>query len=246
MNSKIHMTLASAACVLGCALGPVVAHGASSDNPAAASDAVAAGPAPSAAHVWMTGHWVSEGGQWKWVMAHWELPPSTSATWISGHWVPQGASWVWANGAWSVGDPPQSNSVPPTPPGQAAQAPATAGTYIPMPSTPAPVVYGEYGPDGVERAIDQPPVTTDYGPVQYDSAYPGYYWTYDPWYWGGYPWAYFGWGAGFYGWGGGYAHWGHSGYYGRGGGRGGNSGRGAGGYSGRGATGGHFGSGRTH
>lgn len=247
MNSKIQKALAGAACVMGFAIAPAVPVGAVPEGPPAATGAVA-GPAPSPAYVWMSGHWNMESGQWKWVSAHWELPPSRSAIWVGGHWVSQGGSWIWVNGAWNVADMPQAEAGPPQPPGQ----PATQGQVVPAPSTPAPYLDGQYGPGGVDRAIDQPPVTTDYGP-SYDVAYPGYSWTYDPWYWGGYPWTYLGWGPGFYGWwgGGAYGHWGHSGPSGRGGhaghyGRGGgNVGRGAGGFTAHG-SGGTFGGGHTH
>ena len=103
---------------MGCAFASAASPGVPSDNPSAASDGVVAGPPPSPAYVWMTGHWNSENGQWKWISAHWELPPSRSAVWVGGHWVPQGGSWAWTNGAWSVGDSPQSQAGPPQPPGQ--------------------------------------------------------------------------------------------------------------------------------
>ncbi len=178
----------------------------------------------------MAGHWNSEGGQWKWVAAHWELPPSRSAVWVGGHWVPQGGSWAWVNGAWNVTDTAQSQAGPPQPP--------AAG--VPTPSTPAPTIDGAYAPGGVVRAIDQPPVTTDYGPVEYSTPYPDYgYLPYYGWDWGFYPGAFIDWGPGFYGWGGygfaGYGGWGRGGgHYGRGDvGRGGFAGaRGAAGHAG--------------
>jgi hypothetical protein len=174
------------------------------------------GPAPTQASVWMAGHWNSEGGQWKWVAAHWEVPPSPSATWVEGHWVPSGASWVWANGAWNVGQVAQSPTNPPQPPGQpgadgtVSVAPGAQG--MPVPSTPAPYVTNQY-PGG------QATVVTDYGPDYYasDDYYPGYYWNGNAWLLGGYPGFYgFGFGLGpvFYGgYGrGGYGHFGHGGF----------------------------------
>lgn len=240
MNSKTRIALAGAACVLGCAFASAATQVSVPAYPAAAADGGIAGPSPSPAHVWMSGHWNSVDGQWRWVAAHWELPPSRSAIWVGGHWISQGGTWAWSNGAWNVADSPQSQAEPPQPPGQvAAQGLSTGGQAAPMPSTPAPYVYGEYAPGGVVRAIDQPPETTDYGPISYGTAYPGYAWTYDPWYWGLYPWALIGWGGGYWGGGyghGGYGHGGHGGYHGRAGSHGWFSGHGAGGHGG----GGHF------
>jgi hypothetical protein len=104
-----------------------------------------------------------------------------------------------------------------------------------MPSTPAPYVDGQYqaqyAPGGVTRAIDQGPTTTDYGPVDYSTAYstayaypgyayPAYGWAGDPWFWG-FPGVAlgFGFGPGFHGGGffrGGHGYFGHGGFGGRG------------------------------
>jgi hypothetical protein len=216
MNTKIRVALAAAACAAACAIGFGQTPGVDSQIP---------GPAPAQGYVWMSGHWVSEGGQWKWVAAHWDLPPSQSATWVGGHWVSPAGKWVWVNGAWNVSDAPMAQAGPPQPPGTYPQG-------VPAPATPAPYVdgqyEGQYGPGAVARAIDQPPVTTDYGPVDasapgypvYDYpgyAYPDYGWVGDPWFWG-FPGVAlgFGFGPGFHG---GYYRGGynHGGYY-RGGG----------------------------
>jgi hypothetical protein len=161
----------------------------------------------------MSGHWNSEGGQWKWAAAHWELPPSRSATWVGGHWISSAGNWVYVNGAWNISDAAQVQSGPPQPPGQMAPA----GQAMAMPTSPAPYVdgqfQGQYGPNGVVRAIDQGSATTDYGPADYNSAdysaygYPGY--AYPDYAWAGYPyyWGYpgvalgFGFGPGFIGFG---------------------------------------------
>lgn len=218
MNSKSRIIVAGAACLLGCAI-------AFADTPSMAAPAAenpVSGPAPGQGYVLMSGHWNSEGGQWKWIAAHWELPPSRSATWISGHWVSSSGTWAWMNGAWNITDAAQAQSGPPLPPGQSQQGGAMAQS-LPMPSTPAPYVegqfQGQYGPDGSSRALDQPPVTADYGPMN-DSAdnsaayaypayygysgyygYPGYGWAGNPWFWGGYPGGFlsFGFGPRFYG-----------------------------------------------
>src|SRR5580698_3404832 len=78
MNSKIRIALAGLACVAACAIGFGQTPGIDSQIP---------GAAPAQGYVWMSGHWDSDGSQWKWVAAHWDLPPSPSATWVGGHWV---------------------------------------------------------------------------------------------------------------------------------------------------------------
>jgi hypothetical protein len=225
MNSKIRIVLAGAASAAICALAFAVEPSSVSLSPPPAADTQIMGPAPSQAYVWMSGHWNSEGGQWKWMAAHWDLPPSRSATWVAGHWISSGGNWVWVNGAWNIADEQQAQAGPPQPPGQDA----AAAQGVPTPSTPAPLVAGQYGPGGVSRAIDQPAVTTDYGPIDYSTgyypaygypgyAYPGYAWAGDPYYWG-FPGVAFGlgWGPGIVGWGrGGYGY-GGRGYYGHGG-----------------------------
>jgi hypothetical protein len=246
MNSRIRIVLAGAACLVGTAMGFA--------QNAPAADNQVPGAAPSQGYVWMSGHWNSEGGQWKWIAAHWDLPPSRSATWVSGHWISSNGSWVWVNGAWNVNDAQQPQGGPPQPPGQYSQGAAQGG--VPTPASPAPYVDGQYqsqyGPNGVVRAIDQPASTTDYGTVDYspayypgyaysDYGYPGYGWDGDWGYWG-FPGVAlgFGFGPGYYGWGGrgwGYGHggYGHGGYA-----HGGFAGHAGGGVRG-GLGGGHFG-----
>ena len=151
--------------------------------------------------------------------------------WVGGHWVSSAGNWVWVNGAWNVSDAPQAQAGPPQPPGQYAQGAPQEG--VPMPSSPAPYVdgqyQGQYGPGGVARGVDQPASTTDYGPMDDSAAvypgygypgyvYPAYGWAGDPWFWG-FPGValVFGFGPGFHGWGGrGFAR-GARGFFGHGG-----------------------------
>jgi hypothetical protein len=226
MNSKIRIGLASAACLLGCGLARAQVPDVSAGNPAPAVESQLPGSPPSQGYVWMSGHWNSEGGQWKWIAAHWDLPPSRSATWVGGHWVSSGGNWVWVNGAWNVSDAQQSQAGPPQPPGAYAQG------GVPAPSTPAPYVdgqfQGQYATGGIVRAGDQGPVTTDYGPADYSAlaypaygypgyVYPAYGWAGDPWFWG-FPSVALGFGFGprFHG-GGGYFRGGGRGFFGHGG-----------------------------
>jgi len=190
--------MCAATCAIGRAEQSAGAAVAAPANAAVADNPIMS-PAPSPDYVWMPGRWISEGGQWKWVAAHWELPPSRSAVWVAGHWVPQNGQWAWMNGAWNVteGAAAQSPGTPPQPPGQG----------VPVPSTPAPSAEGPYAqtPAGY-----QVPAVADNGPVNY-VYYPDYYYAGDPWAWSLY-YPYWGWGLG---WGfAGYGYWGHGGYYG--------------------------------
>ena len=226
MNSKIRILIAGAACALGCAFAS-----SSYSQPASGGETQVQGPAPSPAYVWMAGHWDSDGGQWKWVAAHWELPPAQSARWVAGHWTSQAGNWVWMNGAWSVGESAQAQAAPPQPPGQAGPdgALSSQAPYMPAPS---PYVNGEDGPGGVSRVDAEGTVVTDYGPAVY-STYPDYGYSYGYGY-AGYPWLWdgavigFGFGPRFYG-----GHYGYGGHY--------NYGHGGGHAVHGGAVGAHFG-----
>jgi len=54
---------------------------------------------PSAAHIWIAGHWSWE-GEWVWTRGHWEVPPREGGVWIPGHWVERPRGWVWVEGHW--------------------------------------------------------------------------------------------------------------------------------------------------
>jgi hypothetical protein len=229
MNSK----LKSLAAGFACAIATVAV--ARADMAPQAKEVQVSGPAPSQSQVWMSGHWNSEAGQWKWVAAHWEQPPSRSALWISGHWASNAGGWTWVNGAWNVTETSQSQEAPPQPPTAGASQPLQSEPSVigsGMPSTPAPSPYvdGEDGPGEVSRTVDDGAVVTEYGPTGY--YYPGYAtWAGYPWFWDG---AFVGFGFG--------GHYNHGGYF-RGRGYG---GRGyGGGHFGRGASAAHF-SGHTH
>jgi len=208
LKSLFAISGAAGALVVIAALGAPSRAAAQAPVPYAGSQEAA--PAPSSAYVWMSGRWNMEAGQWKWLAAHWELPPTRSAVWIGGHWAPGNGAWVWVNGAWNVADAPQSQAAPPLPP----------GASIPVPSTPPPPLGASFYDNGVAQGA---PATTDYGPINYAVADPGYYGAADP-YWDAYPWmwgypggyfgfgfgpAYFGYGRGYrgYPYGGGYGRW---------------------------------------
>jgi hypothetical protein len=219
MNSKLKIVLVGAACLAVCAMtraqSPAVM--APQASPMGTADNSMMGPPPSHDYVWMSGHWNSEGGQWKWVAGHWDLPPNRSAVWVAGHWIQGGSGWAWMNGAWNVAEAPQSPGSPPTPPGENAAMVNTQGA--PMPSTPAPNMQGQYY-DGQVPAAYQGATVSDYGPIDYSVSSPGYYWTGDAWAWGIYPGPfYFGlgfgpryFGGGYFGGGRGFARFGRGGF----------------------------------
>jgi hypothetical protein len=94
------------------------------------------------------------------------------------------------NGAWSVQNAGQDSQARPEAP--------QAQSGVPMPSSPAPMVSGQYPP---AMPSGQETVTTDYGPADYSAEYDGPYPYYDyPYYaWSDYPgyWGYPGLGLGF-------------------------------------------------
>jgi hypothetical protein len=212
MNSKLRIVFAGAACMAACAIAGAQSPSlvAPQGEPTGPSGSQVMGPPPSHDYVWMAGHWNSESGQWKWVAGHWDLPPNRSAIWVAGHWIQGSSGWTWMNGAWNVAEAPQSPGSPPTPPGENQSM--VNGQGMPMPSTPAPNVQGQYYAQGGQVPVAyQGESVTDYGPVDYSVASPGYYWTGDAWAWGIYPGPfYFGLGFGprFFGGGRGFGHFG--------------------------------------
>jgi hypothetical protein len=58
------------------------------------------GVAPSAAHVWIAGHWAWERGNYQWVPGHWAKRPRTGAAWVPGHWKQTRRGHVWIQGHW--------------------------------------------------------------------------------------------------------------------------------------------------
>jgi hypothetical protein len=57
-------------------------------------------PAPSTAHVWVTGYWSWRDG-WAWTPGVWVLRPRPAAAWVPGHWARRPRGWVWIPGHWS-------------------------------------------------------------------------------------------------------------------------------------------------
>ena len=57
--------------------------------------------APSANHVWVSGHWSWNGSSYVWSGGSWTLRPTPRATWVPGHWTSRRAGWVWVPGHWA-------------------------------------------------------------------------------------------------------------------------------------------------
>jgi hypothetical protein len=56
--------------------------------------------APSAAHVWVAGHWAWHRERYVWIPGHWEVPAAPGHVWVPGGWMPRGGGYVWVEGHW--------------------------------------------------------------------------------------------------------------------------------------------------
>ena len=56
--------------------------------------------APSAAHVWVAGHWGWRAGRYVWVSGHWLAPARRGSLWVSGRWERHGRHYIWVEGHW--------------------------------------------------------------------------------------------------------------------------------------------------
>ena len=56
-------------------------------------------PAPSPAHIWVSGDWIWTGGRYQWREGYWERP-RRGAYWMEGHWQGSRGSYRWAPGHW--------------------------------------------------------------------------------------------------------------------------------------------------
>jgi WXXGXW repeat (2 copies) len=81
-------------------------------------------PPPTAAHVWLAGHWAWRKGRYVWIPGHWVLAPGPGYAWVEPRWVQQtGGRWGFYEGYWA-----------PT------VAPAPSVAYEPVPPPVEPVV----------------------------------------------------------------------------------------------------------
>ena len=61
--------------------------------------------APSAAHLWIPGHWAWRGGAHVWLGGHYALPPAPGYRWVAARWVNEGGQWVFFEGHWAMVQP---------------------------------------------------------------------------------------------------------------------------------------------
>jgi hypothetical protein len=93
--------------------------------------------APSAAHIWIAGHWIwaPMQRQYVWNPGHWLLPPQTGMIWTPATWVQFNGFWRFVPGHWrpagQVAPPPeqlvQVRMAPPPPQQEVQTAMPSAG-----------------------------------------------------------------------------------------------------------------------
>ena len=59
------------------------------------------GSAPSAAYVWVKGHYDCNGVEYVWIPGDWAPRPAARAVWIAGRWQHTRRGWTWVDGHWS-------------------------------------------------------------------------------------------------------------------------------------------------
>lgn len=89
--------------------------------------------APSAAHVWIPGHWAWRAGAHVWTAGYYALPPSPGYHWVHARWVNEGGQWVFFEGHWALTQPTSPSYV--YDPGA-----APAGEVIVQQAPPEPIV----------------------------------------------------------------------------------------------------------
>jgi WXXGXW repeat (2 copies) len=63
-------------------------------------------PQPSAAHVWIPGHWIWRGTQHEWSIGHWVIPPAGGYVWSPARWAAENGQWSFYEGHWRLANPP--------------------------------------------------------------------------------------------------------------------------------------------
>ncbi|WP_460996034.1 hypothetical protein [Spirosoma harenae] len=56
--------------------------------------------APSGRHVWIPGHYVRRGRNYRWVGGHYQVAPNRYTAWSPGHWQQSRRGPVWVEGHW--------------------------------------------------------------------------------------------------------------------------------------------------
>ena len=55
---------------------------------------------PSAAHVWIAGHWRYDGRVYVWMPGHWERPPRAHVAWVEPRWERHDGGYIYVGGVW--------------------------------------------------------------------------------------------------------------------------------------------------
>jgi hypothetical protein len=58
------------------------------------------GPPPNPNAVWVSGHWLWQGGKYQWVQGRWETAPAGASAYVPGRHKQTGQGWVWEPGRW--------------------------------------------------------------------------------------------------------------------------------------------------
>ena len=58
------------------------------------------GPPPNPNAVWVSGHWLWQGGKYQWVQGRWETAPTGASAYVPGRHKQTGQGWVWEPGRW--------------------------------------------------------------------------------------------------------------------------------------------------
>ena len=57
-------------------------------------------PAPSPAHVWVSGEWTWGNGRYNYRDGYWDRPSNGHRGWVDGRWKHTRRGWVWIPGHW--------------------------------------------------------------------------------------------------------------------------------------------------
>lgn len=94
---------------------PTVPSAPSIERPLAPAANDSPGPAPSAQHHWLAGHWRWFEGAYVWESGRWETPPAQNLVWHSPEWQAQGNGYGLREGYWDEASlPPRTVVTAPT------------------------------------------------------------------------------------------------------------------------------------
>ena len=68
--------------------------------PAPRREVIVEGDRPSAAHMWVAGHWRHDGRVYTWIPGHWAKPPRARAVWVEPRWEKRDGIYIFIEGIW--------------------------------------------------------------------------------------------------------------------------------------------------